>query len=81
MKFDDSDVVRNSCGRSKDIVRLPAVTTADKKFGVSSLQPNSYPSFHQLDPSSKIRTGDFNISCWIKPTAKNGGNGYPMEES
>lgn len=78
MKFDDPDIVKNSCGRSKDIVRLPAVTTSDKKFGVSSLQPNSYPSFHQLAPSTRIRTGDFNISCWIKPTAKNDGQGYPI---
>jgi hypothetical protein len=78
MKFDESDVVNNHAGRSKDLVKMPPVVTNDKKFGVSSLQPNSYCSFHQLDPSGKIGTGDFNISCWIKPTAKNGGNGYPI---
>jgi len=78
MKFDESDVVKNHAGRSKDLVRIPPVVTNDKKFGVSSLQPNSYCSFHQLDPSGKIGTGDFNISCWIKPTAKNGSNGYPI---
>jgi len=78
MKFDESDVVSNHAGRSKDLVKMPPVVTNDKKFGVSSLQPDSYCSFHQLDPSGKIGTGDFNISCWIKPTAKNGGNGYPI---
>jgi hypothetical protein len=78
MKFDESDLVKNHAGRSKDLVKMPPVATNDKKFGVSSLQPNSYCSFHQLDPSGKIGTGDFNISCWINPTAKNGGNGYPI---
>ncbi|NBP16710.1 hypothetical protein EBU95_20365, partial [bacterium] len=78
MKFDESDVVKNHAGRSKDFVKTPPLITNDKKFGISSLQPNSYCSFHQLDPSGKIGTSDFNISCWINPTAKNGTNGYPI---
>jgi len=78
MKFDESEEVKNHAGRSKDLIKMPPVVTNDKKFGVSSLQPDSYCSFHQLDPSGKIGTGDFNIGCWIKPTAKNGGNGYPI---
>ncbi|NBP02638.1 MAG: hypothetical protein EBU90_21465 [Proteobacteria bacterium] len=78
MKFDEPDEVKNHAGRSKDLVKTPTLVTNDKKFGVSSLQPNSYCSFHQLDPSGRIGTSDFNISCWIKPTANNGSNGYPI---
>ena len=79
IKFNDSDVIKNSVGRGKDLIKMPSqVTTSDKKFGVSSLQPNTYCSFNYLDPSSKIGTGDFNISCWINPSAKNNRDGYPI---
>jgi hypothetical protein len=83
-KFNDSSVIKNYAKRGKDIVRLATqIATTDKRFGISSLQPDTYCSFHHLDPSSKLNASDFNISCWIKSSNINGGTvnnspGHPI---